>query len=138
MNKPNLNDSTRYPDDAVLAEYLGKTKSVWDEFQKLVAIKFPSLSFSWNFYKDGNAWLCKLVDRKKTICWISIWDNFFKVTFYFNEKNSEDIKKLKIDETLKEIYFNAKNIGKLKPLTMEVSNKKILKDIAELINYKNL
>lgn len=136
MNKPLLNNRDEYPDDKTLLKYLGKTKTVWDAFVELLTASFPSMSLEWNFYNDGKSWLCKLVHKKKTICWISIWEKYFKITFYFMDKNDADIAKLNIEQNMKESYFLNKNTGKLKPLTIEVKTKKVLSNIVELIKYK--
>jgi len=137
MNKPLLNDKLEYPHDDVLAKYLGKTKIIWDEFVAHLSSTFNSMSLEWNYYNDGKAWLCKLVHKKKTVCWISIWDQYFKVTFYFTDKNTDDIKLLKIDPAWINKYLSNKSIGKLKPLTTEVKTKKVLAGIYELIKYKS-
>ena len=36
------------------------------------------------------AWLYKVTKKKKTICWVSIYDNKFKTGFYFSDK-AEDL-----------------------------------------------
>jgi len=137
MDKPLLNDEKEFPDEKVLSKYLGKTKTVWDEFINLISSEHPTFALEWRYYKDGKSWLCKLTKKKKTICWISIRDKFFKVTFYFTEKNDHDVNKLEIDQDLKDTYAQNRNIGKLKPLTIEVKNEKALRSIQELIRYKN-
>jgi len=73
MNRPLLNDKNEYPNDDVLVRYLGKTKAIWDAFVVEISSTFRSMSFEWKFYNDGKSWLCKLVHKKKTMCWISIW-----------------------------------------------------------------
>ena len=137
MNKPLLNDKLEYPNNEVLAKYLGKTKAIWDEFITHISSSFSTMSPEWKYYNDGKAWLCKLVHKKKTVCWISIWDQYFKVTFYFTEKNDKDINRLKIDPVWKNRYKSNKSIGKIKPLTVEVKTKKTLAGIYELISYKS-
>lgn len=137
MDRPLLNDKSDYPNDDVLLRYLGKSKTVWDVFSGEISSTFPTMSLEWNYYNDGKAWLCKLVHKKKTVCWISIWSKFFKVAFYFTDKNSRDIKGLNIDQDLKAQYRSNKSIGKLKPLTIDVKTKKALSDVFELIRYKS-
>ncbi|MBL7960854.1 DUF3788 family protein [bacterium] len=136
MNKPLLNDPNEFPDDKILLKHLDKSKVLWDELTSTVSSDFPLTLLEWRYYKDGGSWLGKLVQKKKTVCWISVWDKFFKVSFYFTEKNDKDIKDLKINQRLKDDYFVHKPIGKLKPLTVEVKTKKALKDIQEIIRYK--
>jgi hypothetical protein len=137
MDKPLLNDKQEYPDDAVLGKYLGKTKPIWDAFVNHLSADFAAMSLEWNFYNDGKAWLCKLVYKKKTVCWISVWDQYFKTTFYFTEKYNKEIDALNIDQAYKENYKSNKSFGKLKPLTVEVKTKKSLVSIYELIKFKS-
>lgn len=136
MNKPLLNNKDEFPDDKILLKVLDKSKVLWDEWVTVLSSGFPFVSLEWNYYKDGGSWLGKLVQKKKTVCWISVWDKFFKVSFYFTEKNDKDIKNLRIDQRLKDDYFSHKPVGKLKPLIVEVKTKKVLKDIQEIISYK--
>ena len=136
MNKPLLNNKDEFPDDKILLKVLDKSKVLWDEWVRTLSVDFPSASLEWNYYKDGGAWLGKLVQKNKTVCWISVWDKFFKVSFYFTEKNDKDIRDMKIDQRLKDDYFSHKPVGKLKPLIVEVKTKKALKDVQEIISYK--
>jgi hypothetical protein len=137
MDRPLLNDKNEYPDDDVLTKYLGKTKAAWDLFVTKISSDYGTMSLEWRYYNDGEAWLCKLVHKKKTVCWISIWQNYFKIAFYFTDKHNKDINNLKIDQGLKNNYMSNKSIGKLKPLAIEVKTKKVLSNVFELIKYKS-
>jgi len=137
MEKPLLNDQNEYPDDAVLQKYLGETKPHWDEISAWVAAQFPSMLFEWRYYNDGKAWLCKLTFKKKTICWFSVWDHFFKLGFYFTDKTGAGISELAIDPLLKENFSNSPYYGKLKALTVEVKSREILNSARVLIDYKS-
>ena len=137
MNKPLLNDKSEFPDDAVLGKYLGKTKPLWDTFAGHVNSASGTMTLEWNYYNDGKAWLCKLVHKKKTVCWISVWDQYFRTTFYFTGKYDQDIMVLRIDQRYKENYKSGKSFGKLKPLTIEVKTKKSLDSVYELVKFKS-
>jgi phage terminase large subunit-like protein len=136
MDKMLLNDKNEYPSDAVLAKCLGKTKAVWDEFVARSGAVSGLALLDWRFYNDGKTWLTRLMFRKKTVCWISVWDEYFKTAFYFTEKSDSDIRALKVDEALKAEYFVKQPIGKLKPFTVPVKAKKTLADVFALIGYK--
>ncbi len=137
MEKPLLNDQYEYPDETVLLKYLGDQKSTWDKFMSLVSSQFPAMSFEWRYYNDGKAWLCKLTCKKKTVCWISVWDHFFKLGFYFTDKTGANIGTLAIDPRLKENYLNSPYSGKLRALTIEVQSDEILESAMILIDYKS-
>jgi hypothetical protein len=135
-DKPLLNDQSEFPDDAVLERYLGRAKGAWDSFAAGISEAFPDASLEWRFYNDGKAWLCKLSRKKKTVCWVSVWDKFFRTTFYFTAKNDRDIESLPIAPSLKDAYRACKPIGALKPLTVEVKNKKALDAVFVVAKYK--
>ena len=131
-----LIDKNVYPDDDVLTRYLGKAKSVWDAFMDLLKTDYPSVSTEWRYYNDGKSWLCKTTQKKKTLCWISVWEGFYKVTFYFDNKAEESIRNSSIKDKLKECWLNLETKLKIKPITIEVSKKTQLKVIKELIELK--
>jgi hypothetical protein len=137
MDRPLLNDKDVYPDDEVLHQHLGGTKVLWDRFTTQLYNDFSGVTLEWRYYNDGKAWLAKVVQKKKTMCWVSVWERFFKVTFYFMEKNDKDIAELPIDRRAKERYLSHKGFGKLKPLTFEVKTKKALEDVMEAMRYKS-
>ena len=137
MQRPLLNDKDEYPDDNVLLRYLGRTKTVWDAFTSTISSSAEPMALEWRYYNDGKAWLCKLVHKKKTVCWISVWPRYFRTTFYFRGKHSGGIKALPIDAGLKKDFRSRKSVGTLKPLVVIVRTKKTLKDVFELIAYKS-
>lgn len=136
MKGPLLRDEQEYPSDDILARCLGRAKSVWDALATRLAEAYPDVSREWRYYKDGKSWLCKLVRKKKTVCWVSIWDQTFQTTFYFTAKSGQDIERLPIAQELKCAYRAQTPIGKLKPVTIRVRGKRDLGDVFSLIGYR--
>jgi hypothetical protein len=136
MERPLLNDKDEYPDDAVLERQLGKAKPAWDALTARVASEFPDASLQWQFYNDGKAWLCRLVRKKETVCWLSVWSQYFKTAFYFTARSDEAIEALPIPPELKIAYRTHEPIGKLKPLVIQVKTKKTLDAVFEVVKYK--
>jgi hypothetical protein len=136
MDTPVLYDKNIFPDDIVLKKYLGSTKKIYDSFITFLSEKNKECIIEWNYYNDGKSWLCKVVKKKKTICWISIWNKYFKVGFYFGLKYDEEIRKLNINEMLKKKYFETKTIGKIRPLGIKVTESGQLHDIKKIIEFK--
>jgi hypothetical protein len=137
MDKPLLNDRNEYPGEDVLAKYLGKAKPAWDAFVALMTADLGEGALEWRYYNDGKAWLCKVVHKKRTVCWVSMWDKFFKTAFYFTAKNDAEIEALPIPEDLKARYHAHRPIGKLKPLVVEVRSRKSLDPVSALVKYKS-
>ncbi len=131
-----LKDPDVSPTAEVLEKVLGKKYPVFKEFMNTAESEDFKFNPEWRYYKDGKAWLCKITFKKKTVVWLSVWSDCFKVAFYFTEKSGGGIPGLKINDTIKKDYINHKPIGKLKPLVVEIRMKSQLCDINTLLKYK--
>ncbi len=136
MNNQLLRDKEIYPDNKILELTLGDIYPVYNNFTNIITDDKYNLELQWNYYNDGKAWLCKVVYKKKTVFWLSIWAGYFKTSFFFTQKNDSGIKDLNIDESIKESYYSNKAIGKLKPLILDINTSGQLHDVLEIINYK--
>ncbi|MEN8251708.1 MAG: DUF3788 family protein [Bacteroidota bacterium] len=136
MENPLLNDPDVFPTAEVLEKVIGKIYPVFREFMNTAESEDFKLDPEWRYYKDGKAWLCKISFKKKTVAWLSVWSDCFKVAFYFTEKSGGGIPGLKINDSIKEDYLNHEPIGKLKPLIVETRMKSQLSDISTLLKYK--
>jgi hypothetical protein len=136
MDKPILSDEKIYPDDKVLTQHLGKTKNVWDSFLEMLKDDYPFVSVEWRYYNDGKSWLCKAMKKTKTFCWISVWKQFFKVTFYFNAKAEETIKNSALDDKIKIPWLKNEANSRFRPITIEVKKKTDLKTIKVLLELR--
>lgn len=133
MNKP-LNDAKIFPTDAILTSILGSSSDVYKAFtDALTALK---IDLEWRYYNDGKSWLGKATSHKKTIFWLSIWQGYFKLSFYFNEKARLGIANLPIADELKTRIANEPLKGKLVALIIDVSESADFKDVFTLISYK--
>ena len=136
METMQLKDPQILPTGEVLAKAMGDSYPVFDKLIKTITNPAFGLVADWHYYNDGKAWLCKVVCKKKTVFWLSVWDGYFKTTFYFTEKNYSGIFEMEIDENIKK-DFNARNpIGKLLPLSFEMKKKGQLPDLLKIIEYK--
>ena len=133
MEKPLLNDKDLYPSEELIHSIIGKTDTLWDSFFNLIEKEYPDFSKEWRFYNDGKTWLMKVVNKKKTVCWVSILKGAFRTTFYFTDKAEEDIFRSGISDDLIEQFKNGKHYGKIRGLTIKVTRKKDIEYIFSLI-----
>ncbi len=136
MEKPCLKDENEYPDDEVLSSYLGKVKNTWDSFIELLAEDYPLFSGEWRYYKDGHNWLFKITKKKKTICWVSVFNKKFKTTFYFSDKAEELITASKLKKEFIDQFVHGKRYGKIRGLTVEIKKSTDLNTTKTLIGIK--
>jgi hypothetical protein len=132
-----LRDSNIYPSDDILKSVLGDTiYSVLESFLKIITNEEYGLTVEWRFYNDGKAWLCKVIHKKKTILWLSIWTGFFKISFYFTEKYLENIEVLDVSETIKKEFSKAKPVGRLIPMIVNVTDRNQVDDLLTIVRFK--
>lgn len=130
-----LRDPGILPSAEVLEKNLGK--DIFVVFEELMMeISKKELSADWRYYRDGKSWLCKVINKKKTVFWLSIWDGFFKTSFFFTAKNCLAVGDLDIDNRIKEEFAQTKAIGKLLPLILDIRKKEQLSDLLKIIEYK--
>ena len=129
LTNPNI-----FPENDVLENILGKQYKYYQKFvEKLNENK---LTIEWNYYEDGKSWLCKIIKKMKTVCWLSIKNNGINLSFYFTEKNINGVKELEIDEKIKGIVDKTENVGKLLPIIFVIDNKNKINDAMKIMEYK--
>lgn len=135
-NKLVLHNKDEYPADGVLATYLGDAKTAWDTFIEMLDKDFPEISHEWRYYNDGKSWLCKVTKKKKTVCWVGVYDKHFKTTFYFTDKAADLITTSKLSKKYKDQFINGKYYGKIKGISIEIKKPSDLEDTRILVGIK--
>ena len=136
METPLLRDPKVFPAAEVLEEVLQRAYPVFEELIEIITTPEFSLEPEWKYYKDGKSWLCKVRHKKKTIFWLSVWNQYFKAGFYFTSATSAGVTGLDIKKSLKENLNQSKPIGKLIPLIVDLRKREQLKDLLKIIEYK--
>ncbi len=131
-----LKNPKQFPDDTFLKDILEARYLIYFEIKKLVCKINSNIEFLWNYYKDGKAWLCKVVLNKTTIFWLSVWNDCIKVTFYFSGKKKLAFMESDINDVYKKKLSEAKASGKISPLTLELADIEDLKDFAAIVALK--
>ncbi len=131
--KPILEDPDQYPTDEVIFACLGKKKALWTSLFESLHENHPDFVETWRYYKDGKNWLMKVTRKSKTIFWLSVWKNKFKITFYFSDKAEASISQSEIPDNLKMEFKNGKRFGKIRGVTIVFSKKKDIADAESLI-----
>lgn len=134
INNIELVDPSIYPTDEILKRILGKSFSVYLKLLRLY--ENYSLIPEWKYYKDGKAWLCKVIKGKKTIVWMSAWKNYIKVTIYLPEKHINGVLVLDIHEITKKAFIETNNIGRSRPCMFELKKENILEDFIKVMQFK--
>jgi hypothetical protein len=128
-----LREQEIFPSKEVLKNVLGEVYEVLEELETILAHDKFALTFDWHYYKDSKGWLCKVCHKKKTVFWLSVWDGFFKTSFFFLERHLEGIAALQIDDNS---FTVEKEWGKMIPLIFNINDKNKFPDLLKVIEFK--
>jgi len=131
-----LINENEFPTEEIIFSHLGRTKNHWNSLFNYIHDKHPDFLKEWRFYKDGKSWLLKVTRKKKTICWISLIKNKFRMTFYFTDRMEPAIMQSTISDELKDQFQSAKHYGKIRGLTITFRNKMDIEYAKVLIDTK--
>ena len=129
-----LKDVNVFPEKEVLKCALKDSFSIFEEFTGVLSEL--GITPEWNYYRDGGAWLCKMLLKKKNLGWIAVYAGYFSITCYFLERHVEAIAALNISEQIKENFCLAKPVGKLLPMRIIATDSLAIKNIATVIQLK--
>ena len=149
MNKAQqlLRDADTKPSAEIIAEGLGAANNTYLKF--IDELREYDLSLmDWRYYNDGKAWLSKGeyrwttargTNKERTIFWLSIWEGFFKISFFFLAGVRDELLTLAISQETKRLIRNAEPMGKTMrflPIIFDVSDDKKLNDLFVLVQFR--
>ena len=136
MEPPILTNKNEFPTEEIIFSHIGKSKVLWQSVFEFIHTTHPDLSEEWRYYNDGKSWLLKVVKKTKTVYWISLLKNSFRMTFYFTDKAEQLILDSSISDELKEQFKNGKHYNKIRGLTINFKYKKDVEYAKVLIALK--
>ncbi|WP_158860201.1 DUF3788 family protein [Lunatibacter salilacus] len=130
-----LGDPNQKPTDKLFRSILDE--QVYEIMKKIdQTILAAGLVLEWRYYNDGKAWLGKVTHKKKTVVWLSVWNEFIKAGFYFTEKTRPGVMDLDFGYAIKSSFAVTKPVGKLIPLLVDIEDEERLKDFSLILVYK--
>lgn len=147
MTKQLLRNPDIEPTAEIIAAGLGAANTAYITFTEKLKEYDVSL-MDWRFYNDGKAWLSKGeyrwttkrgTNKVKPLFWLSVWEGFFKISFFFSAKTQDELLNLPLGEQAKNIVSNAKPMGKTMrytPIIFDVNDTNQLDDIFLLMMFR--
>ena len=132
-----FSDKDVKPDDELIFSLLQDRKSLWNDIVNNLSETYPGSSGDWHYYNDGKQWLFKMVLKKKTLFWASLFEDSFRVTFYFGDKALPFIEESSLPEEVKNDFKNGKKYGAIRGITIKVNNVSDVEHIKDLIVIKS-
>jgi len=140
-----LREADVEPTSEVLAAALGAANAAYVKF--LAVLSGREMQVGWRFYNDGKAWLGKGLyrwentrgtEKETVVFWLSVWEGFFKVTFFVPEKHRADALALPLGAAAHKLVEDGKQMGKLKffPVVFELRTEELFEEIIKLVDFK--
>ena len=136
MEQPILSDKNQYPTEDIIFSHIGRADTLWISFFEYIHSNHTDFTEEWRYYNDGKSWLMKVQRKAKTVFWLSIIKNAFRITFYFTERAEEAIFKSSISDELKAQFRDGRSYGKIKGVTIVFKKKKDIEFAKSLIAIK--
>ena len=121
-----FSDETIVPDDEL----------IWKQTMSYLNDNNNNITEVWKFYKDGKSWLFRTTKKKKTVFWIRILNDTFRIAFWFAIKLEPIILESKLPQTIKEDYLKAKIFNKSRSIHIDVRDSLDFEIIKTLIDLK--
>jgi len=92
------------PTEPLLKEVLNQKYDWFREIIGYVHANRTQVSDSWKYYNDGKQWLYRMLYRKKTIFWMSVQQDTFRITFYFSGKSESSVLSANLPESVRKAF----------------------------------
>lgn len=115
-----LTDKSVSPTDELIFSIIKENREQWINLMSGIHLKFPESSGEWRYYNDGKNWLFKMSLKKKTLFWLGVQSDTFRVTFYFGDKAEPLIEKSSLPSSIITEFINGRRFGKLRAITIRM------------------
>ena len=132
-----LSDKNVQVDDNLLSSFLAEKMALWKKLLSEISVRYKESTGSWNYYKDGNQWLFKMVQKKKTLFWGAIHAGSFRITFYFGDKAEPILNQSDLPQAVKDNFKTAKRYGAIRSISTKIMNNEDLDIVFTLAEIKS-
>ncbi len=131
-----LTNKEQFPTEEVIFSHIGKSKPLWTSWFEFLHMEHPDLSPQWRYYNDGKSWLMKMTRKAKTVFWLGVIKDSFRITCYFTDRATNDILSSSLSARRKQEYRQGKKFGKIRGITVTFRSTRDVKDAKALLSLK--
>jgi Protein of unknown function (DUF3788) len=130
-----LTDPNVQPTEELIYSIIGKNSIYWQQIIHYLYDNYSNITEQWRFYNDGKSWLYRALRKKKTIYWIGILNDTFRISFYLSDKAELMIEESSLSDKIKEEFADTK-LKKFRAVTVEMHTAEDLENVLKLIEIK--
>lgn len=125
------------PTDESIFKHIGSKKKFWISIMTFISDNYKDMQGSWKYYNDGKRWLFRMVQKKKTIFWSSVFEGAFRITFYFGGKAEPVITASDLPDEAKSQFLTGPRYGQIRAISMFVSTAEDVVTVEKLVKIKS-
>ena len=129
-------DKAQVPNDEELKKALGTSFDLWKSIRKYTLKNYPKALEEWNFPGAKNGWSFRIKDKKRAIVYLLPGDKNFRVALVYGEKATNQALSSNLSKEIKDVIETATVYAEGRGFRIEITDKKIIKDIEMLIDIK--
>jgi len=129
-------DESVKPNEELIFSIIGDKELIWKQTMSYLYDNNKDISEAWKYYKDGKSWLFRTMKKKKTIFWIRVLDDTFRIAFWFAERLEPNIVQSDLPDKLKTEYQNAKSFNKSRCIYIDIQDSSDFQNVKKLIDLK--
>jgi hypothetical protein len=131
-----LTDPNVQPTEELIFSIIGENSVYWEKLIEYVYENHFDITEEWRFYNDGKSWLYRALRKKKTLYWIGVIKDTFRISFWFGDKAEPVIEASTLPENIKEQFRNAKHYAHSRVISIEMRLPEDLENALKLIELK--
>lgn len=131
-----VSDPLTEPTDEIISQFLGEKMTWWHTIIDGTIKNYPNVTGVWRYYNDGKQWLFRLLQKKNTIFWLNLFEESFRITFYYTDKAESLLEKSGIPGEVLEQFKSGKYYNKIRGITTKISSDRDVDTVLKLIAIK--
>ncbi len=136
MESSPLNDKSIEPNDDIIFAIIGEKKLLWEQTFAYLYDNHKDITGVWKYYNDGKSWLFRTLRKKKTLFWVKILEDTFRIAFYFADRLEPIILSSALSDNLKIQYKNAKRFNVTRCIYIDMHDSDDFENAKKLIDLK--
>jgi len=131
-----LNDKSVMPTEEIVFSIIGDKRILWQKIMNYLHDNHIDITEVWKYYNDGKSWLFRTLKKGKTIFWIRVLENTFRIAFYFGDKAEPLIEQSDLPENIKNDFRTAKRFNTIRGIAIEIADTAEADNAIKLIELK--
>jgi hypothetical protein len=136
MSASIFSDKTQEPDETMLSEALGETKTYLDQICNFIETETGHLLREWKHYGQKSGWLLKLLSKKRNMMFVIPENGCFTVGFVFGDRAVIAVMNSNLNETIKNDLQNARKYAEGRGISLVINDSSQVESVLQLIRIK--